>query len=66
MQSALVGDASASITAMNWSAVASNPSITAHFGTPSYAKGASVLRMMEHFVGPNTFKNALRDYLKQQ
>ncbi|CAF4959366.1 unnamed protein product [Pieris macdunnoughi] len=65
VQSALSGDASASIQPMNWSSVADNPSISAHFGTSSYAKGASVLRMLEHFVTPVVFRNALRYYLKE-
>ncbi|CAK1546278.1 unnamed protein product [Leptosia nina] len=63
VQSALSGDASPSIQPMNWSTVATNPSISAHFGTTSYAKGASVLRMLEHFVTPVVFRNALRYYL---
>lgn len=66
VHSALTNDASAGATAMNWSSVATNPSISAHFSTTSYAKGASVLRMMEHFVGARTFRNALRYYLKDK
>ncbi|CAH2105879.1 unnamed protein product [Euphydryas editha] len=63
VQSALSADASETIQPMNWTSVASNPSIDSHFGTSSYAKGASVLRTMEHFVGYETFRNALRYYL---
>ncbi|CAH0725372.1 unnamed protein product, partial [Brenthis ino] len=65
VQSALVADASASVTPMNWTDVVDNPSITAHFSTSSYAKGASVLRMLEHFVGGETFRKALVLYLKE-
>ncbi|XP_022825014.1 membrane alanyl aminopeptidase-like [Spodoptera litura] len=64
VHSALNADASPSATPMNWEEVADNPTITQHFSTTSYAKGASVLRMMEHFVGPRTFRNALRHYLR--
>ncbi|XP_052740777.1 membrane alanyl aminopeptidase-like [Bicyclus anynana] len=64
VQRALGADASPSINAMNWSAVADNPSISAHFGTSSYVKGASVLRTMEHLLGYTTFRNGLRHYLK--
>ncbi|XP_050667555.1 membrane alanyl aminopeptidase-like [Leptidea sinapis] len=65
VQSALVGDASASIMPMNWTEVANLTTISGHFGTSSYAKGASVLRMLEHFVTPIVFRNALRYYLKE-
>lgn len=66
VHSALAGDASASINPMNWTGVVTTSSITAHFGTSSYAKGASVLRMMEHFVRPTTFRKALRFYLSDK
>ncbi|XP_041970736.1 uncharacterized protein LOC121727124 [Aricia agestis] len=64
VQSALASDAGAGATPMNWTAVSNNPSINAHFSVTSYAKGSSVLRMMEHFVGDTTFRNALRYYLR--
>lgn len=66
VHSALAADALAGATPMNWTAVANNPSISAHFSTTSYAKGASVLRMMEHFVGERNFRNALRYYLRDK
>lgn len=66
VHSALAADSGASATAMNWVDVADNPSISAHFSTSSYAKGASVLRMMEHFVGGRNFRNALRYYLRDK
>jgi len=34
------------------------------FDDISYAKGASVLRMLEQFLGENTFRRGLRQYLK--
>ncbi|CAG9559615.1 unnamed protein product [Danaus chrysippus] len=64
VQRALTADAGASITPMNWTEVANTSTITANFGTSSYTKGSSVLRMLEHFVGYVTFRNALRYYLK--
>ncbi|XP_059049754.1 membrane alanyl aminopeptidase-like [Achroia grisella] len=66
VQSALSADAGSSVSAMNNSNVASNPSISGHFSTTSYAKGASVLRTLEHFVGPRTFRTALRYYLRSR
>ncbi|CAK1599082.1 unnamed protein product [Parnassius mnemosyne] len=66
VHSALSWDAGASATPMNWSAVVDNPSVSSHFSTTSYAKGASVLKMLEHFVGFETFRNALRMYLKNK
>ncbi|CAH0605716.1 unnamed protein product [Chrysodeixis includens] len=64
VHSALTSDASPGATPMNWETVEDNLSITAHFSTTSYAKGASVLRMMEHFLGDRTFRNGLRYYLR--
>ncbi|XP_068631129.1 membrane alanyl aminopeptidase-like [Battus philenor] len=64
VHSALTWDAGESATPMNLTTVVNNPSISSHFSTTSYAKGASVLRMLEHFVGFNTFRNAMRIYLK--
>lgn len=66
VQRALTADASASATPMNWSEVANTTTITNNFGTSSYTKGSSVLRMLEHFVGYATFRNALRYYLKDK
>ncbi|XP_053604248.1 membrane alanyl aminopeptidase-like [Plodia interpunctella] len=64
VHSALNSDASASATPMNLSSVADNNSISNHFSTTSYAKGASVLKMLEHFLGFRTFRQALRYYLR--
>lgn len=66
VHSALNWDAGVSATPMNWTAVEDRPSVSAHFSTTSYAKGASVLRMMEHFVGARNFRNALRYYLRDK
>nr|AAN04899.1 aminopeptidase N [Helicoverpa armigera] len=64
VHSALNSDASQYATPMNHTEVVDNDSITSHFSVTSYAKGASVLKMMEHFVGWRTFRNALRYYLR--
>lgn len=36
------------------------------FDAISYNKGASVIRMIEHIIGSEQFRDALRDYLKQK
>lgn len=36
------------------------------FDSISYNKGASVIRMIEHMIGSEKFRDALRDYLKQK
>lgn len=35
------------------------------FDPISYSKGASVIRMVHHFIGQNAFKDSLRQYLKK-
>lgn len=40
--------------------------ISVAFDSISYNKGASVLRMIEHLMGPNNFQAALRAYLRLQ
>ncbi|KAJ2952361.1 hypothetical protein O0L34_g4646 [Tuta absoluta] len=64
VHSALNWDAGLGATPMNWTGVVDNPSVSSHFSVTSYAKGASVLKMLEHFVGWRTFRNALRYYLR--
>ncbi|KAL0882639.1 hypothetical protein ABMA27_001074 [Loxostege sticticalis] len=65
VHSALSWDSGAGATPMNWTGVVNNPSISSHFSTTSYAKGASVLRMMEHFLGARPFRQGLRYYLRE-
>lgn len=36
------------------------------FGSISYTKGASVIRMFSHILGHDTFIAGLRNYLKQK
>ena len=38
--------------------------ITSLFDSITYSKGASILRMLEKIVGPNTFRDGLRNYLR--
>lgn len=45
--------------------IKNNKQIRQMFGTMSYAKGACVIRMIENFVGKNTFRKALTKYIKQ-
>lgn len=66
VHSALNHDASLGARPMNWTDVASNPTVISHFSTTSYAKAACVLRMMEHFVGFRNFRLALRYYLRDK
>lgn len=40
--------------------------IAERFGSISYNKGASVIRMFEHALGNTTFIAALRNYLKKK
>jgi glutamyl aminopeptidase len=39
--------------------------ITAIFDTITYSKGASVIRMMEDFVGPENFRQGVQNYLNK-
>ncbi|CAH0553353.1 unnamed protein product [Brassicogethes aeneus] len=42
------------------------PAISARFGTISYSKGASVFRMVSHFLGGEMFKKGLQFYLNER
>ncbi|CAG7716886.1 unnamed protein product, partial [Allacma fusca] len=44
----------------------SNPDqITEIFDTISYSKGASVIRMLENFMGPKNFQQGVSKFLKK-
>lgn len=44
--------------------VAESPDqITELFDTITYSKGASIIRMLEHYISPTVFKTAVTDYL---
>lgn len=47
-------------------AVNSPSSVSAHFSTITYARGASVLRMTQHLLGEQTFVKGLRKYLSNR
>ena len=57
LQSALSSDQSASTRALQHT-VNSPSQVTGHFSGISYTKGASLLLMLKHFLGENTFKKA--------
>lgn len=40
--------------------------VSAHFSTITYAKGAAVLRMTQYLLGEDTYVKGLRNYLKTQ
>ncbi len=44
--------------------ITSAAEITSLFDSITYSKGASVLRMLEKIVGPDRFREGLRDYLR--
>lgn len=46
--------------------VSSPEEIADRFGSISYNKGASVIRMVEHTLGHSTFIAGLRKYLKEK
>lgn len=41
-------------------------SVSAHFSTITYARGAAVIRMTEHLLGEDTYRNGLRIYLRER
>lgn len=62
VQSALSTDASAATRALQHT-VNSPAQVTGHFSGISYSKGASLLLMLKHFLGEDTFKKALNYFL---
>lgn len=55
-------DALTSAFALN-SEAATPAEISAKFGSISYNKGASIIRMMKNFIGEDDFNNGLKNYL---
>ncbi|XP_026755766.2 membrane alanyl aminopeptidase-like isoform X2 [Galleria mellonella] len=47
-------------------AVNSPSSVSGHFSTITYAKGACIIRMTRHLLGEDTFRDGLRIYLKRR
>lgn len=65
VQAIFTSDAEKNSTALTSSA--STPSdIKKKFKPISYSKGASVIRMMKHFMGSENFISGLQTYLKAQ
>lgn len=62
LQSIFASDAVEGIEAMT-SAVSSPSEISNKFSSISYAKGASVIRMMIYFLGKENYLNGIRQYL---
>nr|ADK11708.1 aminopeptidase N [Gastrophysa viridula] len=63
-QTAFVADASKSSQSLT-STSATPSEISLKFGTISYNKGASVIRMLENVMGSENFIKSLQEYLKQ-
>lgn len=63
LQSVLGADSLESTRPMSY-AVNKPEEISNSFDSISYNKGASVIRMIEHVMGANTFKAAIKDYLR--
>ncbi|XP_066290306.1 aminopeptidase N-like [Branchiostoma lanceolatum] len=63
-QSVMVDD---SLTSSNpvYRPVTTADDVTQIFGSIIYSKGASILRMLENFIGEETFKKALKNYLSK-
>jgi aminopeptidase N len=64
-QSAFQMDSLESTHAMT-NEVNSPAQVSANFNNINYNKAGSVLRMMEHILGANTFRTALQNYLRQK
>ncbi|XP_035679687.1 aminopeptidase N-like [Branchiostoma floridae] len=63
-QSVMVDD---SLTSSNpvYRPITTADDVTQVFGSIIYSKGASILRMLENFIGEETFKKALKNYLSK-
>ncbi|KAM3967233.1 membrane alanyl aminopeptidase-like [Aphomia sociella] len=65
LQSALSADSAVNTRALQHT-VNSPAEVTGHFSGISYSKGASLLLMLKHFLGEDTFKAALSTFLKDR
>ncbi|CAH2105877.1 unnamed protein product [Euphydryas editha] len=66
LQTSMLSDSVDSAHALTNPAVNSPSSVSAHFSTITYARGASVLRMTQHLLGEETFVKGLRKYLNNR
>lgn len=60
----LLSDAATSAHPITDLAVNNPTSVSNHFSTITYAKGACVLRMTQHLLGNDTYVSGLRSYLQ--
>lgn len=65
LQSIFASDAVSGVEAMT-SDASSPTEVSNKFSSISYAKGASVIRMMIHFMGEDNYKAGIRNYLENQ
>ncbi|KOB73138.1 Aminopeptidase N3 [Operophtera brumata] len=66
LQVAMISDSVDTAHALTNPSVSDPVSVSAHFSTITYARGAAVLRMTQHLLGDATFQKALRNYLKDR
>lgn len=66
LQMAMLSDSFSNAHALTNPAVSDPDSVSNHFSTITYAKGASILRMTEHLLGGDTYEKGLREYLKKR
>ncbi|XP_075971875.1 membrane alanyl aminopeptidase-like [Anticarsia gemmatalis] len=62
-QTALLSDSFQSAHALTDPSVNDPTTVSAHFSTITYAKGAAVLRMTQHLLSDTTYRKALQNYL---
>lgn len=65
VQSMMVTDSYLGVPALRSNASTASE-VSAKFGTYSYSKGGSVLRMVEHIVGRETFKLGIQKYMQDK
>ncbi|CAG5041325.1 unnamed protein product, partial [Parnassius apollo] len=66
LQTVMIADSIDSAHALTNPAVNDPSSVSAHFSTITYARGASVIRMTQHLLGDSTFVKGLRRYLNER
>ena len=66
VHSALSADEDPESPAITNNNVNSPAEISGHFGTITYQKGGSVIRMIHHLIGDNAFKMGLNAYLTEK
>nr|AHA90590.1 aminopeptidase N [Achaea janata] len=64
LQVALLSDSEDSAHALTNPAVNTPTTVSAHFSTITYAKGAAVLKMTQYLLGEKTYRRGLQSYLQ--